>query len=57
MNRSLKNLDVSNNQIEIIEDLKKLKDLETLDVSNNKINQWTQIVCFIYFLIVHLFSY
>ena len=48
MNRSLKNLDVASNKIEMIEDLKKLKDLETLDVSSNKISQWTQIVCVIF---------
>ena len=40
--RSLKNLDVSSNQIEFIEDLKKLINIETLDISNNKINEWSQ---------------
>ena len=36
-------LDVSNNQIQAIEDLKQLAQLDTLDVSSNKINDWFQI--------------
>ena len=36
-------LDVSNNQIQAIEDLKQLAQLDTLDVSSNKIDDWFQI--------------
>ena len=36
-------LDVSNNQIQTIEDLKQLAQLDTLDVSSNKIDDWFQI--------------
>jgi Leucine-rich repeat (LRR) protein len=39
----LRYLDVSNNQIQAIEDLKQLAQLDTLDVSSNKINDWFQI--------------
>ena len=36
-------LDVSNNQIQAIEDLKQLAQLDTLDVSSNKIDDWFQV--------------
>ena len=43
-NRTLKNLDISNNQINSIIDLKNLKDLEILDISYNNISDWFEIV-------------
>ena len=42
--RFLKDLDVSNNEINNIEYLADLIDLETLDISNNLIDDWMQIV-------------
>lgn len=42
--RSLKNLDISCNEIESLQDLRQCKDLETLDFSSNKINNWFEIV-------------
>ena len=36
-------LDVSNNQIQTIDDLKQLAQLDALDVSSNKIDDWFQI--------------
>ena len=41
--KNLKDLDVSVNQIEIIDCLTELKDLETLDISKNKISDCFQI--------------
>ena len=39
-------MDLSFNELEVIEDLKNLIQLESLDISNNKIIDWFQIVNF-----------
>ena len=54
INRSLKNLDISCNEIESLQDLRQCKDLETLDFSSNKINNWFEIVSLIFVLIYFL---
>lgn len=42
--RSLRYLDISNNQIELISDLVTINDLESLNASDNSIRDWFQIV-------------